>query len=186
MRNFLKICEGINVDPLNFILKRNEYLWNQKTLRKDQDNSPHLAMSDIWVRYNDDKENKRTGDYSDFHNLHYPIWYPSINQLPMIRNIALGLMTKMSAVHLGGILITKIPPGGRIEPHIDNNWHANFFNCKLYIPIQSNQKCFNRCEDEVVVMNSGECWYFNNNVEHEVINNGNDDRITLIICMRVE
>lgn len=186
MRNFLKICDGINVEPLNFLLMQKPYLWNKKTLRKDSPLSPHQAMSDIWVRYNDDTEAKLTGDYSKFNDQHFPIWYPCANELPMIKSIALGLMTKMGASHLGGILITKIPPGGRIEPHIDNGWHPTFYNCKLYVPIQSNQNCFNRCESEVVSMQAGECWYFNNTVEHEVVNNGTDDRITLIICTRVE
>lgn len=186
MRNFLKVCDGINVEPLNFALKKKPELWNTRTLRKEMKESPHLAMSDIWVRYNDDTNARSTGDYSTFHDMHYPIWYPAINDLPMIRGISLALMTKMCATHLGGILITKIPPGGRIEPHIDSNWHADFFNCKLYVPLQANPQCFNRCEDEYVVMNTGECWYFNNQVEHEVQNNGKDDRITLIICMKVE
>lgn len=186
MRNFQRITEGINVDPLGFLLKKNPELWNQKTLRKDQENSPHLAMSDIWIRYNDDAGARLTGDYSKFHDMHYPIWYPVIETLHPIRQIAMALMAKMGASHLGGILITKIPPGGRIDPHIDTNWHAQFYNCKLYVPVQTNPNCVNRCEDEFVAMNTGDCWYFNNNVQHEVRNGGNDDRITLIICMRVE
>jgi uncharacterized RmlC-like cupin family protein len=186
MRNFQKITTWINVDPLNFLLKKNPELWDANTLRKQSDTSPHRAMQDIWVRYNDDTLPRMTGDYSAFNLPHFPVWYPCINELPMIRTICLDLMNKMGATHLGGVLITKIPPGGRIEPHIDSNWHAQFYNCKLYIPLQSNIECVNRCEDEFVVMTPGECWYFNNNVEHEVINSGKDDRITLIICMRVE
>lgn len=182
MRNFLKICDGINVEPLNFLLKKKPELWNRRTLRKEMQDSPHLAVSDIWVRYNDDKNMHSL----DFHALHYPVWYPVINELPMIKGIALGLMAKMGATHLGGILITKIPAGGKVEPHIDSNWHADFYNCKLYVPVQTNPHCFNRCEEEFAVMNTGECWYFNNQVEHEVQNNGFDDRITLIICMRIE
>lgn len=185
MQHFLKICDGINVEPLSLLLKQKPYLWDANTERK-KPGSPHVAMSDIWVRYNDDTEAKKTGDYSTFNNLHYPIWYPCINDIPMVRQIALGLMNKMGATHLGGVLITKIPPGGHIKPHVDGDWHANFYNCKLYVPLQSNQCCVNRCEEEYVVMQSGECWYFNNLVEHEVRNGGNDDRITLIICMRVE
>lgn len=186
MRNFMKVCDGINVEPLNLLLKQNPELWNQRTLRKEIKESPHIAMSDIWVRYNDDTEAKKTGDYSTFHDLHYPIWYPAINALPMVRGIALALMTKMCATHLGGVLITKIPAGGRIDPHVDSNWHAGFYNCKLYVPLQANAQCINRCGDEYVVMNVGDCWYFNNAIEHEVQNNGSDDRITLIICMRTE
>lgn len=186
MHNFMKICDGINVEPLAFALNRNPELWNINKLRKEIEKSPHLQMSDIWIRYNDDKVALQTGDYSTFHDLHFPIWYPSINVLPMVRNISLALMSKMGATHLGGVLITKIPAGGRIEPHVDHNWHADFYNCKLYVPIQSNPQCVNRCGDECVVMNTGECWYFNNAVEHEVVNNGQDDRMTLIICMKIE
>lgn len=186
MRNFLKICDGINVSQLALQLKQKVGLWGANNLRKERSESPHLAMSDIWIRYNDDSEFKKTGDYSKFNDLHYPIWYPAINELPEVRNIAHALMAKMNATHLGGILITRIPPSGRIEPHSDGNWHAKFYNCKLYIPIQTNANCINRCEDEYVIMREGECWYFNNLVEHEVMNNGDDDRMTLIICLRVE
>lgn len=186
MRNFQKILDGIGVDSLNFLLKKHPNLWNQRTLRKELLDSPHLEISDIWVRYNDDSDAKKSGNYSHFHDEHYPIWYPTIHILHPIRQIALALMAKMGGVHLGGILITKIPPGGMVAPHVDKNWHADFFNCKLYVPLQTNPHCVNRCEDEFVVMNTGDCWYFDNSVEHEVRNGGNDDRITLIICMRVE
>jgi hypothetical protein len=186
MRNFMKVCDGINVEPLNFALKLKPELWNTNELRKEIQGSPHLAMSDIWIRYNDNSQAKKTGDYTGFHDLHYPVWYPAANDLQAIRPIALALMAKMGATHLGGILITKIPPGGKIEPHTDSNWHADFYNCKLYVPLQSNDACLNRCGDERVLMRSGECWYFNNKIEHEVQNHGADDRITLIICMRVE
>jgi hypothetical protein len=186
MRNFIKIVDGINVEPICFSLLQHPELWDERIKRKDDEKSPHRSMSDIWVRYNDDTYAKDSGDYSKFNDLHYPIWYPAINHLPMIRPLCIGLMGKMGATHLGGVLITKIPPGGSIEPHIDSNWHAKFYNCKLYIPLQTNNKCYNRCEDEIVVMETGQCWYFNNTVDHEIRNNGYDDRITLIICMRVE
>lgn len=186
MRNFMKVADGVNTQPLNLLIKQKPHLWDENTFRKCRENSPHYEMSDIWVRYNDNTDFKVTGDYTHFSDLHFPVWYPCINELPMIKNIALTFMSKMGATHLGGVLITKIPPGGRIAPHTDLGWHANFYNCKLYIPLQSNEHCVNRCEDEFVVMRTGECWYFNNTVEHEVINNGTDDRITLIMCMRVE
>jgi hypothetical protein len=185
VKNFLKICDGINVEPITLAILQNPDLWDQRTLRK-HGNSPHTQMSDIWVRYNDDTDAKRSGDYSKFNDEHFPIWYPAIEILPSIRQIALGLMAKMGATHLGGILITKIPSGGKVDPHVDRGWHADFYNCKLYVPLLSLPGCVNRCDDEFVSMKTGECWYFNNHVEHEVINNSNDDRMTLIICMKTD
>ena len=90
------------------------------------------------------------------------------------------------AVRIGGVMITRIPPGGRIEPHADDGWHAKYYNTKLYVVLQSNPQCVNRVEDERVSMAPGEVWYFDNLKEHEVVNDGPDDRITLIICLRCD
>jgi len=95
-------------------------------------------------------------------------------------------MALCEGVELGGVLITKIPAGKSILPHTDDGWHANYYNTKIYIPLETNTNVINRCEDEYVCMNLGEAWYFNNMVEHEVRNEGDTDRITLIICIRCE
>jgi hypothetical protein len=46
--------------------------------------------------------------------------------------------------------------------------------------------CINRVENEQVAMAPGEAWYFDNTKEHEVVNDGPDDRISLIISIRCE
>lgn len=175
--------EGVNVSPIKMALQLHPELWDANPYRKLGENSPHKSMQDIWVRANDNTKANEAGDYSHFNDVHYPIFYPAWGMLPL-RQIVVGLMAKMEAINLGTILITKIPPGGKILPHIDPGWNAEYFNCKLYVPIQANPQCWNRCEDEVVVMREGDVWYFNNQVEHEVQNNGSDDRITLIICLK--
>lgn len=71
-------------------------------------------------------------------------------------------------------------------PHTDKGWHPEYYNTKIYIPILTNEFVINRCVDETVVMEQGSAWYFNNTVEHEVVNNGDSERITLIICLRCE
>jgi len=184
MKNFMFIGSGINVEPINLILKQNPDLWDENRERRDSQGSPHSEMNDIWVRYNDQKKFKESGDWSKFNQPHFPIWYPAARKLHYIRPLAISMMAKMGSTHLGGILITRIPAGGKILPHVDDNWHSRFYNCKLYIPIQTNINCWNRCGDEVVTMNTGDCWYFNNAVEHEVQNQGSDERITLILCMK--
>lgn len=95
-------------------------------------------------------------------------------------------MARVQASHLGGVLITRIPAGGRILPHADKGWHPEFYNCKLYVVLESNPKCVFRVEDERVVMNQGDVWRIDNTKEHEVVNDGETERMTLIICMRQE
>jgi hypothetical protein len=185
MKHFNKIWEGLNLSPIKMALQSNPSLWDEHQNRRLGEKSPHKEMQDIWVRANDKTKYDEAGCYKGFNDMHYPIFYPAWNILPL-RQLVMGLMAKMEATHLGTILITKIPAGGKILPHIDRGWNATFFNCKLYIPLQANPDCWNRCEDETVVMQEGDVWYFDNQVEHEVQNNGTDDRITLIICMRCE
>lgn len=186
MKHFQRIAEGIDVLPTLLALHQHPELWNANTFRKDTPGTPHSQMSDIWVRYNDETKHKESGDYSTFNDPHISRWYPAYDSLPQLRPIIFGLMTRVEGVQLGGVLITKIPPGGRIDPHVDGGWHAEYFNTKLYVVLQSNPLCRNRVGDEVVVMRPGDVWYFDNTVEHEVVNDGDDDRITLIICIRCD
>lgn len=184
MNNFLKIAEGLDVTAVAASIALHPELWNKYGQRKGYDGTPHLAMSDIWVRFNDPK-NLELG-YEKFTAEHDPVWYPAIHDLAPIRPLVFSLMAKVQATRLGGVLITKIPPGGKILPHADKGWHPEHYNFKVYVPIQSNPGCMNRVGDERVSMQVGEAWYFNNLLEHEVANDGDDDRITLIVCMRVE
>ena len=186
MNNLVKIAHGIDTAPLLLELARQPKLWNRRRFRKDTPGTPHSEMSDIWLRYNDEKPFKESGDYSTFNDEHESVFYPEWFALPSVRPIVYAMMARTQATRLGGILITKIPPGGRIAPHADGGWHATYYNTKLYVVLQSNPQCVNRAEEEQVAMAPGEVWYFDNTKEHEVVNNGTDDRITLIICLRCE
>lgn len=177
MKNFLRIAQGVDVTPLLLSLQQMPYLWNATPLRKVAQGTPHAAMEDIWLRF--------AAQPVDFDRPHFPIWYPPSEMLP-VKQIIYSMMTRAEATHLGGVLITRIPPGGRIEPHADHGWHPEFYNCKFYLPLATNDRCVFRVENEKVVMQTGDIWWLNNTVEHEVTNDGDTERITLIVCMRKE
>jgi mannose-6-phosphate isomerase-like protein (cupin superfamily) len=178
MRNFLKVAEGLDVLPLLLSLQLQPELWNRDSLRKEAPGTPHSAMDDIWVRFAKGQE--------DFPKPHFAEWYPAYYRLPALRQIIFALMARVEATHLGGVLITRIPPGGVIEPHVDTGWHPEFYNCKLYVVLQSNPQCVFRVEDEKVAMRPGDVWRVDNTKEHEVVNAGETERMTLIICARCE
>jgi aspartyl/asparaginyl beta-hydroxylase (cupin superfamily) len=95
-------------------------------------------------------------------------------------------MYAVGADYLGGVLITRLPPGGMIAPHHDRGgWHAEYLNCKVYVPLWGDD-CLNTCEGEELVMKPGEAWTFDNLKVHSVHNRSTTDRAVLIICMRVE
>lgn len=184
MQHFLRIATGIDTTPLALQLQLRPDLWNQHNERKTYEGSSHTATSDIWVRYNDPA--KLAEGYEAFTGEHDAVWYPAYDALPALRPLIFGLMARCEAVRLGGVLITRIPPGGRVLPHTDTGWHPEYYNVKLYVPVITNPRVVNRVGDERVVMAPGEAWYFDNTVEHEVTNDGEEERVTLIICLRCD
>lgn len=184
MRHFHRLAEGIDVQPLLGQLDQQPELWDQIPFRRTAPNSPHAAMKDIWIRYRPPVELLYPWSFAEpFHSVFYPAW----RVLPALKPITFGLMSLVSAVELGGILLTRIPPGGAVMPHDDRGkWHAEWFNLKVYIPLRSNDQCINFCGGDEVVMRAGEAWVFDNLVEHATYNRGDTERITLIVCMRVE
>jgi len=184
MKYMQQVAAGIDTIPLALALARQPDLWNVNTQRQDFAHSAHRHVSDIWVRYNDLAN--LTKDYDNYTKEHDSVWLPAYANLPQVRAIVFGLMARCEAVRLGGVLITKIPAGKSVLPHTDAGWHPEYYNTKIFVPIITNPNCITRVEDEIVIMAPGEAWYFNNTVEHEIVNNGDTDRITLIISMRCD
>ena len=182
MKHFIGLGT-VDVLPALLQLDRNPQLWNENRDRKDRAITAHNEMDDIWLRFRPREQLNCDDDYS---SEHFSIWYPAINPLYEMRSLIHQVMHRVNSTHLGGILITKIPPGGVIKPHIDSGWHATYHNCKVYVAIKSNAQCYNVCEDEVITMATGDVMTFDNTKLHSVENKSNDDRITLIISMHCD
>lgn len=183
MQHFQKIADGIDVSEAIAELDRQPDLWNVHAGRTDE-SSPHYGVDDIWLRY---RALAELVSPEKFLEPHFAVFYPAWRRLPALRPIVFSLMAKAQATYLGGLLITRIKPGGRVKPHHDRgSWHAETMNCKLYVPLRANEKCVNYCEDESIVIKPGEAVSFNNQLMHSVENNGDTERVTLIVCMRVE
>jgi hypothetical protein len=183
MRHFEKIAAGIEVLPLRLDLYRQPELWNEHTARTGGAGS-FVGTDDVWVRFRDPAE---LTSREAFAEPHVPVFYPAWHALPHLRPIVFGLMARVEAVQLGGILLTRVPAGGQVAPHDDKGrWHSTWFNTKAYIPLSSNPGCYNTCADERVVMQVGEAWLFNNLEVHSTVNDGDTDRVTLIVSMRCE
>ena len=183
MKNFQLMAQGVDVMPLLLALKRNPDLWDQHTLRTTHPNSPHTQVRDIWLRFNDLKPYKHGEDIVGVLDQHESIWYPAIDVLPQARALIFALMARVEGERLGRVLITSLEPGKRIDPHPDSGDHARYFE-RYHIVIQANPGMMFRCGDEEVQMKMGEIWWFQNQIEHEVINNGSDARIHMIVDIK--
>jgi len=181
MRNFLKIADGINVMPLLLELQRQPELWNQHRLRKDAEGTPHNEMDDIWLRYNDFAT--VAADPAKVNDEHTSVWYPGYYALPALRPIIFGLMAEVQGEQLGGVLITRIPPGCKIAEHVDAGWHVEFYE-KFYLSLMSRPGANFYSEGETICPRPGDIYWFDNRRPHRVENHSEEDRITLIMCIR--
>lgn len=183
MQHFDILASDIPVADALAQLEAQPALWDEHPERTHE-SSPHFGVPDVWLRYRALQELTEPKKYLE---PHLAVFYPAWHQLPAIHPIVFGLMAMTKAVYLGGILITKMPPGSEVKPHHDKgSWHAEYCNCKVHVPLKANESCINRCEDQSVVMFPGDAWTFSNLKMHSVENNGDDERINLIVCLRVE
>ncbi len=156
----------------------NPEVWNERDERRKA--YAHAATSDCWVRFRD----MQAWDGSDgLTDEHESVWQPVVHKIPAVWSLVRKVLRRERPERLGGVLLTKIPPGGSVEPHIDSGWHAGYYE-KIAVQIRGNKEqafCFENCELRPV---AGEVYTFRNDVLHWVTNDSAEDRITLIVCLR--
>lgn len=177
------VASGFDVGPLIQQLERNPDVWDRHTLRtQGYDTTPHKAVSDVWVRFRDWSE--FDGDAASFANgEHESVWYPCVHQIPAAWSLARRVYRHVGGKQLGGVLITRIPPGGEVKPHSDHGWHAEHYE-KFAVQVKGNKEqafCF---EDGELRPLPGDLYTFQNDRTHWVVNPSAEERITLIVCVR--
>jgi hypothetical protein len=176
------VASGWDVSSLQQQLAEHPELWNEHTHRTVGYGNPHSDVSDIWVRYRPFRE--FAGDVLAYHSgAHVSEWFPCIAQIPAAWSLARKVRRLVGAERIGGVLITKVPPGGQVAPHVDTGWHAESHR-KFIVQVQGNQRqafCF---AGEELRANDGDVYGFHNDRSHWVTNDSDTDRISLIVCVR--
>lgn len=178
MLPFNKLDISFDVDYLKGYLESCD-LWDKYNMRR-LPGSPHVEMVDIWARFNNPEPFIKSGDWSKFVDEHESEW---LCDIPEVKEICQELMEHLSGERLGGVLITKLPPNGKIYPHIDKGWHAEYYD-KYFISIK-NVKGAKFCfDDGEIEPNEGDVYAFRNDKNHWVENKSNQDRIAMIVCIK--
>ncbi len=180
---FQKLDLKIDALPLQQELKGKSHLYGRHTYRSDGPDSPHREMTDIWLRYKDVQPHIKSGDFSTFADEHDSVWYPAYYELQHSTKIIFDVMVAMKGIRLGGILITKLPAGKTIKPHVDGGWHANYYR-KFYVPIENLPGAVFGFEQGDIKPELGEVYEFDNSQLHWVNNDSKGDRVAMIICLR--
>lgn len=172
-----RIASGLTVAPILWALQEHPELWNTQRARTEDPASPHHGLDDIWARYGD-PERAIDGQPHDAR------WWAAAEVLG-IKTMCHDLMRAVDGVELGGVLITRVPPGREVKPHTDPGWHARRYE-KFAVQITSapgQRFCF---EGEELETRPGDVFWFDNAHTHWVTNPTNYERITMIVCIRKE
>lgn len=171
---------GLNVAPMVAAIQRHPELWNEHKERTDSYVSPHGNIDDIWLRYNAYENYK--GDREEFNNEHESVWYPSADIIP-IKPLVDRVMDLVGDGELGGVLITRIPPGGKCLPHVDAGWHASYYE-KFAVQLEGGLDQSFNFDGESFSALAGDLYWFDNSNEHWVDNDSENNRMTLIVCIK--
>ena len=181
MSRFTNIAHGYDMVPLALELARNEDLWDRNPARRTYPGSPHAAMTDITARYMPEDQITLATRMTEHRNVFWPAWY----KLPSLRLLVMSLMTRVQAVELGSIIITRLPPGKMIQPHSDKGgWASAFYNCKCHCTVSGS--AIVTCDNEQCLFETGSIYTFDNLFVHSVENRGECDRISVILSLRCD
>lgn len=175
--HFKILRRGISVHDLQLGLCRNPQLWDKHPERTKDSASPHREVRDIWARFAPSWEEGRQA--------HHSVWLEASELMPAIRQHARSIMTLVGGDELGGVLITKIPPGGRVYPHVDRGWHSTYYD-KFLLQVEAHpQQTFCYADGQTITAPGDLCWFYNQE-EHWVENNSPVDRISMIVCIKLD
>ena len=177
--NFNKVLSGIHeeVEAALVEIEKNKDLWGYLPIRTSFEGSPHSEVVDIPLRGPEIKMDK-TLDMLQGEVL--CVNYPAMVQFPHIYHLCLNLMSFVRGEMLGRVVITKLPPLGKIAPHIDEGYSANLYD-RYHIVLNADAGNTFIVNGEEQVMEEGEVWWVNNHVLHSVENRGEADRIHIIV-----
>ena len=181
MKHLRLVASDLPVAQLVRELEAAPDLWDDFRFRTESPISPHRDMSDIIVRYNDRRNYVNRERFNEEHD---SVWWSAYRRLPAVRPIVFSVMQAVEGERLGMVLITRLPPGARCHPHTDGGWHAHYYE-KYAVLLQGNERqSFKFADDEQVSAKPGEAWWFNNSVTHWVENPTEQERLTMIVCVK--
>lgn len=180
MKNFQPLFV-VDEMPLLHQLQRQPDLWKADTYLRDYPQGPFGDTDTVFLRFPPASVTELERGAKDQHEC---IWMDGSIYLPAARKIIFDLMAKVEGERLGRVMINRLQCGGRVFPHADTPVHANYWD-RYHIVLQSSPGCQFRCAEETVYMPPGQIWWFQNALEHEVVNNGSIERIHMIVDIRL-
>jgi hypothetical protein len=164
------VRSGIDVVPLLQQITDNPQLWNTNSVRTSKFATVHYDVDDIILRY--------PGHGLDNWNL------APFNVLTEAVPIVFDLAGRVRCELLGRVVISRLPPGKQIPTHKDHLGGLPMFYSRYQVPLVSAEDVIFHCGDEQLSLVPGNAYWFDNTIEHSVVNDSQDDRLSMIIDIR--
>jgi len=176
MRTFEQVATGLDVEPLLARLNEMPQLWGEITARQEYTGTAHTDTECIYPR----GPYKFTPYYYMFDLGAYD--YPVMDMLadvlvPVLRPL---LTDVLKVEELGRVLIVKLKPGGVVTPHIDEGTYADYY-ARFHVAVTGTDKATLTAGPNTQHFAPGEAWWFDHKVTHSARNDGDTDRIHIII-----
>lgn len=179
MRYFYRLTDGVQVLPITAAVMRQPQLWNEDRLRQTFEGSPHTKVDDILLRFGTIGPGGKIGDDLE------AVDRSPMSKIPCKMEI-LNIMRLVGGSRLGRVIITRLEPGKKILPHRDVEGDYAKYYTRYHLVLQGMPGSLFTCGDETVCMQTGDLWWFDASAEHSVQNNSKDDRIHMLIDIRID
>ena len=149
-------------------------LWDQITARQETPGSPHHDTKAIFLRW-------AASQTVEAAFTEIPaVDYPARAELPACSGM-LNMLTELIPIYeLGRVMVVNLLPGGHIDAHVDEGAYAAHYD-RFHLVLEAGVGNIFRVGAESFSGKTGELWWFNNKVEHEVWNQGTQRRLHMII-----
>ena len=172
--NFVRIADGLDVEPLLKLLDAKPELWKEIETRQKFNKSPHKDTECIYVR----GPLKMSTYYVLFDTGSYD--YPCMEYLkPALVPLMRPILEQLQVKEMGRVLIVNLKPSGHVTKHNDQGTYADYYQ-RFHLVLQSNQWCSQTCGDQEQKFNVGDVWWFNHKKLHTAHNVGMTDRLHII------
>ena len=104
-----------------------------------------------------------------------PFWYDAASHLPYLMSILHSWKAP-----IGKSRISILKPNATVEEHVDVD-HYWKYRLRVHIVVKSNPKAIFGCDDQILHLPEGQLWVSNNWAPHWIANNGDSDRIHIVI-----
>ena len=179
MKNFKLIARGLAVDPLLCRILTNPELWDLERGRQQYPGSAHTQADAIILRWAE--EQTLEAAFRDLDAIDYPVIQQLMPEIGRAYKATLDAIGVHPLADLGRVMITRLPPGAAIVPHVDEGLYADHYD-RFHLCLQATPGAAQfSCGGETVWMFPGDLWWFNHKREHALKNTGLLDRIHLII-----